>query len=150
VSLSPTPWIQTVAYNAIGNITFRSDVGTYSYPVAGQPKPHGVTSISGGVINTTFSYDAKGNMTSGNGPDGHLHLLQCPGDDHARHHLPNRRRAARRRAKTEGRRGIDLRPRRVHPAACGEETPVTGSESRNARRGIARQGHLNGEGLTRR
>jgi hypothetical protein len=67
VSLSPTPWIQTVAYNAIGNIPFKSDVGTYSYPVAGQPKPHGVTSISGGVINTTFSYDAKGNMTSGNG-----------------------------------------------------------------------------------
>ncbi len=29
--------------------------------------PHGVTSITGGVINTTFSYDAKGNMTSGNG-----------------------------------------------------------------------------------
>ena len=28
--------------------------------------PHGVTSITGGVINT-FSYDAKGNMTSGNG-----------------------------------------------------------------------------------
>ena len=30
------------------------------------PAP-GVTSITGGVINTTFTYDAKGNMTSGNG-----------------------------------------------------------------------------------
>jgi RHS repeat-associated protein len=67
VSLSPTPWVQTVAYNAVGNITFKSDVGTYTYPAPGQPRPHGVTSISGGVINTTFSYDAKGNLTSGNG-----------------------------------------------------------------------------------
>jgi RHS repeat-associated protein len=67
VSLTPTPWVQTVAYNAIGNITHKSDVGTYSYPPPGSPKPHGVTSISGGVINTTFTYDAKGNMTSGNG-----------------------------------------------------------------------------------
>jgi RHS repeat-associated protein len=67
VSLTPTPWVQTVAYNAIGNITHKSDVGTYSYPSPGSPKPHGVTSISGGVINTTFTYDAKGNMTSGNG-----------------------------------------------------------------------------------
>jgi hypothetical protein len=36
-----------------------------------EPRPaqaaHGVTSISGGVINTTFSYDAKGNTISGNG-----------------------------------------------------------------------------------
>ena len=41
--------------------------GTYTYPAAGQPRPHGVTSISGGLINTTFSYDARGNMTGGNG-----------------------------------------------------------------------------------
>ena len=67
MSLSPTPWVQTFAYNAIGNITFKSDVGTYSYPAPGQPRPHGVTSITGGVINTTFTYDAKGNMISGNG-----------------------------------------------------------------------------------
>jgi YD repeat-containing protein len=67
VSFSPTPWIQSIAYNAVGNITFKSDVGTYSYPAPGSPKPHGVTSISGGVINTTFTYDAEGNMTSGNG-----------------------------------------------------------------------------------
>jgi uncharacterized protein RhaS with RHS repeats len=67
VSLSPTPWVQTVAYNAVGNITFKSDVGTYAYPAPGQPRPHGVTSITGGAINTTFSYDAKGNLVSGNG-----------------------------------------------------------------------------------
>jgi uncharacterized protein RhaS with RHS repeats len=67
VALSPTPLVATFSYNAIGNLTFKSDVGTYSYPAPGDPRPHGVTSISGGVISTTFSYDAKGNMTSGNG-----------------------------------------------------------------------------------
>ena len=55
MSLSPTPWVQTVAYNAVGNITHKSDVGTYTYPAPGSPKPHGITSISGGVINTTFT-----------------------------------------------------------------------------------------------
>ncbi len=67
VSLSPTPLVKTFAYNAIGNLTAKSDVGTYTYPAAGQPRPHAVTSISGGTINTTFTYDAKGNMTAGNG-----------------------------------------------------------------------------------
>jgi RHS repeat-associated protein len=67
VTLTPAPLVATFAYNAIGNLTFKSDVGTYSYPAPGEPRPHGVTSISGGAINTTFSYDAKGNMTSGNG-----------------------------------------------------------------------------------
>ncbi len=67
VSLTPTPLVKTFAYNAIGNITCKSDVGTYSYPAPGQPRPHGVTSITGGMINTTFTYDPKGNMTAGNG-----------------------------------------------------------------------------------
>jgi hypothetical protein len=38
-----------------------------SYPAPGQPFPHAVSSISGGVVNTTFSYDANGNLTAGNG-----------------------------------------------------------------------------------
>jgi hypothetical protein len=67
VALSPAPLVKTFTYNAIGNITSKSDVGTYSYPAAGQPRPHAVTAISGGSINTTFTYDAKGNMTAGNG-----------------------------------------------------------------------------------
>jgi YD repeat-containing protein len=66
-SLSPTPLVKTFSYNAIGNLTAKSDVGTYTYPAAGQPRPHAVTVISGGTINTTFTYDAKGNMTAGNG-----------------------------------------------------------------------------------
>ena len=63
----PTPLVKSFTYSAIGNLTSKSDVGTYSYPASGQPRPHAVTSISGGLINTTFTYDAKGNMTSGNG-----------------------------------------------------------------------------------
>jgi RHS repeat-associated protein len=66
VNLTPTPLVKTFGYSAIGNLTSKSDVGTYSYPAAGQARPHGVTSISGS-INTTFAYDAKGNMTTGNG-----------------------------------------------------------------------------------
>jgi RHS repeat-associated protein len=49
-----------------GNITTQVGVGTYSYPAAGQPRPHAVTSISGtfnGITNPSFSYDANGNMT---------------------------------------------------------------------------------------
>jgi hypothetical protein len=38
--------------------------GTYSYPTDSQPRPYGVTSIPGGVIRTTFTCDAKGNMTA--------------------------------------------------------------------------------------
>ncbi len=37
VALSPTPLVKTFAYNAIGNLTAKSDVGTYTYPAAGQP-----------------------------------------------------------------------------------------------------------------
>ena len=54
-------------YDPIGNLLTKSDVGNYAYPAPGQPFPHAVSSISGSVINTTFSYDANGNMTSGNG-----------------------------------------------------------------------------------
>ena len=32
LSLSPTPLVATFSYNAIGNLTFKSDVGAYSYP----------------------------------------------------------------------------------------------------------------------
>jgi RHS repeat-associated protein len=50
-----------------GNITSQTGVGTYSYPVPGQPQPHAVTSLTGtfnGIVNPTFSYDQNGNMTS--------------------------------------------------------------------------------------
>ena len=47
--------MQIIACHAIGNITFKSDVGTYKLPSADQPKPHGVTCITGGTIKTTFT-----------------------------------------------------------------------------------------------
>lgn len=53
-----------IEYDAIGNLKKRSDVGTYSYTGCGGT--HRVCSISG-TLNTSFSYDANGNMTSGNG-----------------------------------------------------------------------------------
>jgi RHS repeat-associated protein len=50
-----------------GNITSQTGVGTYTYPAAGQSRPHAVTSITGtfnGITNPAFSYDANGNMTN--------------------------------------------------------------------------------------
>ncbi|MDR3401427.1 MAG: FG-GAP-like repeat-containing protein [Chthoniobacter sp.] len=61
---------KSIGFDALGDITTKSDVGTYSYPAAGHAHPHAVTSIAGtvnGVANPTFSYDANGNMTSGAG-----------------------------------------------------------------------------------
>jgi len=59
---------QSIAWNydTIGNITSRSDVGTYAYPPAGGPRPHAVSSVTGtvnGVANPGYSYDANGNIT---------------------------------------------------------------------------------------
>jgi len=63
---------KTVAYDALGNITAKSDVGTYSYNASGSAsvRPHAVAAItpSGtGTTNTTYTYDANGNMLTGNG-----------------------------------------------------------------------------------
>ena len=52
-----------VTYNAIGNITYKSDVGSYTYHAT---RKHAVTSTSG-LINNTYGYDANGNMSSRNG-----------------------------------------------------------------------------------
>ena len=62
VNLMPA---KTFSYNGIGNMLSKSDVGSYRYPDAGQPRPHAVTSISEGLISTTFTYDENGNQTSG-------------------------------------------------------------------------------------
>jgi RHS repeat-associated protein len=54
-----------------GNIAYKSDVGTYSYPSAGPEsvRPHAVSSIAGisGQPNRAYEYDANGNMTGGDG-----------------------------------------------------------------------------------
>ena len=79
----------SIGYEALGDITSKSDVGTYAYPAAGQAHPHAfvarnsppdcfvhlkakrsLPSIAGtanGVTNPSFAYDANGNMTSGAG-----------------------------------------------------------------------------------
>ena len=64
-----TSTTQTVQYNAIGNITAKSDVGTYSYAgTCGTIKagPHAVTLISG-ALPATYCYDQNGSQTSGSG-----------------------------------------------------------------------------------
>ena len=55
--------IQTLAlnYDSSGNITYKSDVGNYSY--GNNAGPHAVTS-AGGI---SYSYDSNGNQTSGDG-----------------------------------------------------------------------------------
>ncbi len=62
----------TVAYDALGDITSKSDVGTYTYPASGPTSSlvHAVSSITGtvnGVVNPTFTYDLNGNMLTGAG-----------------------------------------------------------------------------------
>ncbi len=48
---------QTVTYDSLGNITYKSDVGNYTYGGVG---PHAVTAAG----SKSYLYDANGNMTS--------------------------------------------------------------------------------------
>ena len=51
---------QTVTYNALGNITYKSDVGNYTYGSGtAAPGPHAVTRAGG----HDYTYDANGNVT---------------------------------------------------------------------------------------
>ena len=55
----------STSFNAIGNITSKTGVGTYTYPAVGAGKPHAVSSVSGtvnGVSNPSYGYDLNGNM----------------------------------------------------------------------------------------
>ena len=47
-----------------GNITSKSDVGTYTYGTAAPWRPHAVTAVSGGSSQgaATYSYDANGSL----------------------------------------------------------------------------------------
>lgn len=54
---------QSFAYNAIGNITSRSDVGTYSYGATNN-RPHAVTEVQlAGGGKRQYTYDANGALT---------------------------------------------------------------------------------------
>jgi len=57
--------------NALGNIHYKSDVGTYTYLSASNTRPHAVSSVTNGSVSNsvtaTYSYDANGNLTSASG-----------------------------------------------------------------------------------
>jgi RHS repeat-associated protein len=58
-------YTHTASYDALGNISSKSDIGTYLYQGSSgsnYANPHAATSING----TTYTYDTNGNMT-GNG-----------------------------------------------------------------------------------
>ena len=60
VDLGPNGKILNYQYDELGNINFKTDVGSYFYDA----KPHAVTRINGSV-NTALQYDANGNQTLG-------------------------------------------------------------------------------------
>jgi len=55
-----------MAYNAIGNILYKTDVGSYVYPASGQALPHAVASIrpraGGPSYSADYEYDQQGNL----------------------------------------------------------------------------------------
>ncbi len=55
----------TYTYDELGNLTFNSQVGTYTYPVSGSNsvRPHAVSTAG----SNTYTYDANGNLTAGAG-----------------------------------------------------------------------------------
>ncbi|EID4418136.1 VCBS repeat-containing protein [Vibrio vulnificus] len=55
--------VVTLDYDVLGNITHKSDVGSYRYDGV---KPHAVSAVSG-KTHSSFTYDAQGNMLSGLG-----------------------------------------------------------------------------------
>lgn len=60
----------TLAYNAIGNIVLKSDVGWYGYAASGpgSVRPHAVKEVWGGEAGSrVYQYDAAGNMTGATG-----------------------------------------------------------------------------------
>ncbi|WP_119303171.1 hypothetical protein [Dongia deserti] len=63
----PLNLTKTITYDAIGNISAKSDVGTYSYDPM---RVHAVASIAPGATGTvtaSYTYDANGNMLTGRG-----------------------------------------------------------------------------------
>lgn len=56
---------KVVGYDALGNITSKTGVGTYSYPSARLARPHAVSGITGtvnGIVSPQYHYDADGNL----------------------------------------------------------------------------------------
>jgi len=91
---SSSPFKVTYAYDALGNLSSKSDNGTYTYAGTGYANPDAVTQIAIGLSTSTFSYDNNGNLaqktTDGVTHDVRLRLRQpsnCPGLARRHHHL---------------------------------------------------------------
>jgi RHS repeat-associated protein len=56
----------TLQYNALGMLLYKSDVGNYTYNAQGGAHPHALQSVAG-AINTSYQYDANGNLQSATG-----------------------------------------------------------------------------------
>ncbi len=54
---------QVFEYDDIGNLRFKTGVGTYTYPAAGQPRPHAVIAVTS--QSGSYAYDDNGNLVSG-------------------------------------------------------------------------------------
>ena len=54
---------QSFTYDAAGNMLTNSQVGSYTYPAVGQPRPHAPSHVAG----LSYNYDANGNLLSGPG-----------------------------------------------------------------------------------
>jgi RHS repeat-associated protein len=57
---APVSTIESYAYSSIGNITNKSDLGSYTYAGTGYANPHAVTTVNG----QTYTYDNNGNVTA--------------------------------------------------------------------------------------
>ncbi len=60
-------------YDALGNITYNSEVGVYTYATGAGARPHAVQSISGQAgktLNPVYGYDLNGNIVSVTGSNG--------------------------------------------------------------------------------
>jgi len=58
------PANKAFSYDGAGNLTYKSDVGTYSYT----PGTHQISNITAGSATLAFGYDGNGNVVSGGGP----------------------------------------------------------------------------------
>ena len=52
-----------IEYNALGSVLSNSDVGVYTYPLAGAGHPHALQNVAG-AFTSDYGYDANGNMNS--------------------------------------------------------------------------------------
>lgn len=67
VAMSPAPLANAVTYSPVGNILSKTDVGSYSYPAAGQPRLYAVTATNGAVTTTFAAACPRGGVSRARG-----------------------------------------------------------------------------------